>query len=112
MKKVTEFIKKYKVYILAVLLMFFFFRSCSRGGNIKKLEQSNEQQILVIDSLSQKIDSIPEVVAPSLSNEVNMSRSSSVIAKSSTRFSPRELILCTALYIDHKEFKLNNSSTV
>jgi len=62
MKKITEFIKKYKVYILAVLLMFFFFRSCSRGGSIKKLEQSNEKQILVIDSLSQKIDSIPELI--------------------------------------------------
>jgi hypothetical protein len=62
MKKITEFIKKYKVYILAVLLVFFFFRSCSRGGSIKKLEQSNEKQSLAIDSLSQKIDSIPEVV--------------------------------------------------
>lgn len=62
MKKVKEFIKKYKVYILSVLLVFFFFKSCSKSGDIKKLEKTNEEQIIAIDSLNQKIDSIPEVI--------------------------------------------------
>lgn len=62
MKKVKEFIKKYKVYILSVLLVFFFFKSCSKSGDIKKLEKTNEEQVIAIDSLSQKIDSIPEVI--------------------------------------------------
>jgi len=62
MKTVKEFIKKYKLYILSVLLVFFFFKSCSKSGDIKKLETKNEEQGVVIDSLSQKIDSIPEVI--------------------------------------------------
>ncbi len=69
MKTVKEFIKKYKLYILSVLLVFFFFKSCSKSGDVKKLETKNEEQGVVIDSLSQKIDSlsqkidsIPEVI--------------------------------------------------
>ncbi len=62
MKTVKEFIKKYKLHILSVLLVFFFFKSCSKSGDIKKLEKTNEKQGFVIDSLNQKIDSIPEVI--------------------------------------------------
>jgi hypothetical protein len=62
MKKVKEFFKKYKVYILSTLLVIFIFKSCSKSGDIKKLEKTNEQQVFAIDSLSQKIDSIPEVI--------------------------------------------------
>lgn len=60
MKKFKEIIVKYKVYILSVLLLFFFFKSCSKSAKIKKLENFN---VTLIDSLSkqnQSIDSFPE----------------------------------------------------
>jgi hypothetical protein len=47
---------------LSTLLVIFIFKSCSKSGDIKKLEKTNEQQVFAIDSLSQKIDSIPEVI--------------------------------------------------
>tara|TARA_R110001592_G_scaffold92035_3_gene268739 strand:- start:3606 stop:3914 length:309 start_codon:yes stop_codon:yes gene_type:complete len=62
MKKVKDFLKKYKIYILSVALVFFFFKSCSKSGDINKLQKISEQQTFAIDSLSQKIDSIPEVI--------------------------------------------------
>ena len=62
MKKVKDFLKKYKIYILSVALVFFFFKSCSKSGDINKLQKISEQQNFAIDSLSQKIDSIPEVI--------------------------------------------------
>tara|TARA_R110000772_G_scaffold144343_9_gene254116 strand:- start:332 stop:661 length:330 start_codon:yes stop_codon:yes gene_type:complete len=69
MKKVKDFLKKYKIYILSVALVFFFFKSCSKSGDINKQQKISEQQTFVVDSLSQKInslsqkiDSIPEVI--------------------------------------------------
>ena len=62
MKKVIEFIKKYKVYILSALLLIFFFKSCSKSGDIRKMEKLNETQSVKIDSLTKKLDSIPEIV--------------------------------------------------
>jgi hypothetical protein len=52
MKKIIEFIKKYKVHILTSLLFIFFVRSCSKSGNVRKLEKSNIKQTEVIDSLT------------------------------------------------------------
>ncbi len=62
MKKFLELIKKYKVYILSALLLIFFFKSCSKSTDIKKLEKITTKQEFQIDSLSKKIDSIPEII--------------------------------------------------
>jgi hypothetical protein len=67
MKKIIELLKKYKVYILGILLVVFFVRSCGRGVTITKMEKVEKVQIEEIDSLNgvikiktQKIDSFPE----------------------------------------------------
>jgi hypothetical protein len=52
MKKIIEFVKKYKIHILTTLLVIFFFRSCSKSGDVRKLEKSNIKQTEVIDSLT------------------------------------------------------------
>lgn len=69
MKKVVEFIKKNRLYILGGLFIIFFFRSCFKSTDIKKLDKVNTNQTIVIDSLNlvitQKqdhIDSFPERV--------------------------------------------------
>lgn len=60
MKKIIELVKKYKVYILGALLLFFFFKSCSKSTNIKKLERTNVELHDKVDSYESKIDSFPE----------------------------------------------------
>lgn len=60
MKKFIELVKKYKVYILGALLLFFFFKSCSKSTNIKKLERTNVELQDKVDSYESKIDSFPE----------------------------------------------------
>jgi hypothetical protein len=67
MKKIIELLKKYKIYILGILLVVFFMRSCSRGVTISKMGKVDVTQIDKIDSLNgvittktQKIDSFPE----------------------------------------------------
>lgn len=69
MKKFIDLVKKYKVYILAILLLFYFFRSCSKSTTIKKLTKEVDNNGLVVDSLEneiklrqQKIDSFPEII--------------------------------------------------
>lgn len=62
MKKFIELIKKYKVYILSGLLLIFFFKSCSKSTEIKKLDKLSITQKTQIDSLSNKLDSIPEII--------------------------------------------------
>jgi PBP1b-binding outer membrane lipoprotein LpoB len=55
MKKVIEFVKKYKIHILTTLLVIFFFRSCSKSSEVRKLEKSKTQTTEVIDSLTNVI---------------------------------------------------------
>ena len=62
MKKIVDFIKKYKLYILGILFLFYFFRSCSKSTQIKKLERTNETQQVQLDSLSKRLDSVPETI--------------------------------------------------
>jgi len=69
MKKFIDLIKKYKVYILSILLLFFFFRSCIKSTEIKKLTKEANNNGIVVDSLNneiklrqQKIDSLPEIM--------------------------------------------------
>jgi len=52
MKKIIEFVTKYKIYILTTLLVIFFFRSCSKSSDVRKLEKTNIKTTEVIDSLT------------------------------------------------------------
>jgi len=52
MRKVIEFVKKYKIHILTSLLVIFFFRSCSKSGEVRKLEKVKTKSTKVIDSLT------------------------------------------------------------
>ena len=47
-----EFVKKYKIHILTSLLVIFFFRSCSKSGDVRKLEKVNIRTTKVVDSLT------------------------------------------------------------
>lgn len=69
MKKFIELIKKYKVYILGVLLVIFFFRSCSKSTQARKSDKVVTEKEVVIDSLEnvvklqkETIDGFPEVI--------------------------------------------------
>ncbi len=62
MKKVIELVKKYKVYILAILFIFFLFKSCGKSSDIKKLEKSNIELQEKVDRYEEKIDSFPEIL--------------------------------------------------
>ena len=52
MKKVIEFVKKYKIHILSSLLFIFFFRSCVNSGQVRKLEKLKTENENLIDSLN------------------------------------------------------------
>ena len=54
--KFIELLKKYKVYILGGLLLIFFFRSCSKSTQARKLDDNVTQSEVVIDSLENVID--------------------------------------------------------
>jgi len=69
MKKFIDLVKKYKIYILSILFLFYFFKSCSKSTDIKKLTKEVDNNGIVVDSLNnqiklrqQKIDSFPEVM--------------------------------------------------
>jgi hypothetical protein len=69
MEKIINFTKKYKIYILSFLLLIFVIRSCSKSGEIKKINRQNIEYNTQLDSLvslnnklQQKIDSFPEVL--------------------------------------------------
>ena len=53
--KFTELIKKYKVYILSVLLVIFFFRSCSKSTQSRKSNDKLIETEQIIDSLNRVI---------------------------------------------------------
>jgi|TARA_R110000803_G_scaffold133695_3_gene200849 hypothetical protein len=67
MKKIVDFLKKYKFHIVVGLMVIFFFRSCQKSGDIRKLNKSKIACVSENDSLSNvvkvkthKIDSFPE----------------------------------------------------
>ena len=53
--KFIELVKKYKVYILAGLLVIFFFRSCSKSTQHRKMDKIVTEKEVVIDSLQNVI---------------------------------------------------------
>jgi hypothetical protein len=54
--KFIELLKKYKVYVLAGLLVIFFFRSCSKSTQARKGDDAVADKELVIDSLENVIN--------------------------------------------------------
>lgn len=69
MKKFIETVKKYNIYILSALFLVFFFRSCSKSTQLKKLDKAITFNTTLVDSLNteikvrqQKIDSLPEII--------------------------------------------------
>lgn len=62
MKKIIEFVKKNRLYILSVLLVFFFLRSCTKSGQVRKLEKINTNNIEMIDSLTLMINNQKETI--------------------------------------------------
>lgn len=53
MKNITTFLTKYKFYLVTILLLLIWVRSCSKSGNIRKLTKVNtelNQMILSKDS--------------------------------------------------------------
>lgn len=55
MKKFIEIVKKYKIYILSTLLVFFFLRSCIKSGEVRKLDKTKVEHVSTIDSLNNVI---------------------------------------------------------
>ena len=55
MKKFIDLVKKYKIYILSILLLFYFFKSCSKSTEIKKLTKEVDNNGIVVDSLNNQI---------------------------------------------------------
>jgi len=49
--KLIEKIKKHKLHIMVVLLVIFFFRSCSKSSQVMKMEKVITNKETVIDSL-------------------------------------------------------------
>jgi hypothetical protein len=70
-----EFLIKYKIHILVIILGITFFRSCAKSRNISKLEKLEISCTNTLDSLNNiiilknaRLDSIPEILkAESLS---------------------------------------------
>lgn len=63
MKNIIEFIKKYKIYILSTLLFIFFFRSCMKSGEVRKLEKNETKQTEMIDSLKRVINGQKDTIS-------------------------------------------------
>lgn len=51
MEKIIELIKTYKIQLLILFLVIFFFKSCGSSRNVDKLEKINKEQTQIIDSL-------------------------------------------------------------
>lgn len=69
MKNFIELLKNYKTYLLAVLLLIFFFKSCNKSSQIRKSDRIIVNKENTIDSLTsiikrkqEKLDSIPETI--------------------------------------------------
>lgn len=63
MKNIIEFIKKYKIHILSTLLFIFFFRSCMKSGEVRKLEKNETKQTEMVDSLKRVINGQKDTIS-------------------------------------------------
>lgn len=62
MKNFIELIKKYKIYILSVLLVIFFFRSCGKSTSARKATEIVTEKEIIIDSLKNVISTHEETI--------------------------------------------------
>ena len=69
MEKAKELFNKYKVWILATLLLVFFLKSCGKARQISKFERKEKAQVEMTDSLTSviniqksRLDSFPEIM--------------------------------------------------
>jgi hypothetical protein len=60
--KFIELLKKYKVYILAGLLVIFFFRSCSKSTQVRKNDKVVTEKEMIIDSLQNIVNTQRETI--------------------------------------------------
>jgi hypothetical protein len=51
MKSFIEQLKKYKLQILFLFLLIFFFRSCGKSRDLRKIEKIVETREIIIDRL-------------------------------------------------------------
>lgn len=63
MEKILNFINVYKLYIIGVMLIFFFFRSCGRGRDVSRLEKKMKSTEVYIDSLQSVINSQQNIIS-------------------------------------------------
>jgi uncharacterized FlgJ-related protein len=56
MKSFIEQLKKYKLQILFLFLLIFFFRSCGKSRDLRKIEKIVETREIIIDSLNNVIN--------------------------------------------------------
>jgi hypothetical protein len=54
--KFIELLKIYKVYILAGLLVIFFFRSCSKSTQVRKNDKVVTEKEMIIDRIHSEYD--------------------------------------------------------
>ena len=59
MENIIKFIKTYKIHILSMLVIIFFFRSCGRGKEVNRLEKKVENNKHLIDSLKTIVNEFP-----------------------------------------------------
>ena len=69
MKNIINLIKKYKLYILGGLLIIFFFRSCQKSAEIRKLNKIDTKKVEMIDSLNNVINQKQEKIDSFVKNE-------------------------------------------
>ena len=55
MKVIIQMLKQHQVYILGVLVVFFFMRSCSRGSHLRYAREDYAVCQVVSDSLEKRI---------------------------------------------------------
>jgi hypothetical protein len=60
--KFIELLKKYKVYILSGLLIIFFFRSCIKSTQVRKIGKNMTKQEIVIDSLQNIVNTQEKLI--------------------------------------------------
>ena len=90
MKNILELIKKYKVYLLTLLVVIFFFRSCSRSVKINKQQKelnkySDSLDVIRINSFNDGfnvgVDKEKELILDFMDDELRSPQNLSVRVK-------------------------------
>jgi hypothetical protein len=70
MKKIIDFAKKYKIYILSSLLFIFVVKSCGKSRDLSRLEKSQENLTIKLDSITKAKDSIIDLKESKWSSDI------------------------------------------